>query len=337
MKLDYSALSQPVTQADIDAYQATYPNAGFVLSKTLQTVGIALAVTAIVMVFVLIFAGRGEALGILLPVAMGALIFIAYVFANRKKIQRHAKLYKFALANNAQFIANAKDPGYSGAIFDHGHGRTITTAIVLPDSTEIGNYMYVTGSGKSRSEHHWGYVRVKLVRRLPHMLLDAKSNNIFGKLSNLPQSFGRQTLSLEGDFDKYFTLYVPNGYQRDALYVLTPDVMAALVDAGKNFDIEIIDDELFIYGPAIDLGMQSKIEPLLSVIDRIGNELRDQTDRYRDERALSHAENVVAEPGRRLKKRMSTLQIIISVAVVLYVIFSLTVSNYGFFESLFSR
>lgn len=272
-----------------------------------------------------------------MPVAMGGIIFISFVFANRKKIQRRARVYKFALANNARFILGVDEPGYSGAIFSYGNHRSIVDAVVLSDNTEIGNYMYITGSGKNRSEHHWGYVRVKLVRKLPHMLLDAKSNNILGKLSNLPESFGRQTLSLEGDFDKYFTLYVPEGYQRDALYALTPDVMAALVDAGKEFDIEIVDDELFIYGRAIDLGLQSKIEPLLAVVERVGTELRDQTDRYHDDRTANYAENVVAEPGRRLKKRMSTLQIIVSVAVTAYVIFSIAVSNYSFFQSIFSQ
>jgi hypothetical protein len=337
MKLDYSALSQPVTQADIDAYRTAYKGTYFALSKPLQVGGIALAVVAIALVFVTFFSGNGELLLGLMPLAMSGIIFISFVFANQKKIQRRAKLYKFALANNARFISGVKNPGYSGAIFNYADERSITDAIALPNGTEIGNYMYASGSGRSRTEKHWGYVRVKLVRKLPHMLLDAKSNNIFGKLSNLPESFGKQTLSLEGDFDKYFTLYVPEGYQRDALYALTPDVMAALVDAGKEFDIEIVDDELFIYGPAIDLGLQSRIEPLLAVVDRIGTELRDQTDRYHDDRTANYAENVVAEPGRRLKKRMSTLQIIISVAVTAYVIFSVVATNHTFFQSLFSR
>ena len=37
-----------------------------------------------------------------------------------------------------------------------------------------------------------------------------------------------QVLSLEGDFDRYFTLYCPKEYERDALYVFTPDLMALL-------------------------------------------------------------------------------------------------------------
>lgn len=335
MKLDYSALGQPVTQADVDAYLLVHKNTAIILSKPIQTAGSAISIGAIVLVLVLFFMGYGQALLVMVPVAMGGIMFMSFIRANQKKLQRHVKVYKFALANNAQFIPGAKDPAYSGAIFDYGNSRSIVNAVVLPNSTEIGNYMYVTGSGKNRSEHHWGYVRVKLVRKLPHMLLDAKSNNIFGKISNLPQSFGRQSMSLEGDFDKYFTLYVPNGYQRDALYALTPDVMAALVDAGKNYDIEIVDDELFIYGPAIDLGLQSKVEPLLNIVDRIGSELRDQTDRYRDDRVPNYAANTVAEPGRRLKKRLSTVQIIITATVMFWILFNLAVSNYSLFRSLF--
>lgn len=42
-------------------------------------------------------------------------------------------------------------------------------------------------------------------------------------------------LSLEGDFDRYFTLYCPGDYERDALYVFTPDLLALLIDESRHF------------------------------------------------------------------------------------------------------
>lgn len=330
MKLDYSALDQPVTSYDIETYQTVYGTTGFSVSKTARNAIIVFGVVILVAILGLTATGHGEGIFILVQLGIGVIIALAFAEANKNKIKKRAKIYKFALANDAQLLAGVSNPAYSGAIFDHGDSRSITDAVILTDGTELGNYTYTTGSGKSRSEHHWGYTRVKLSRRLPHMLLDAKSNNLFGKISNLPQSFGEQTLSLEGDFDKYFTLYVPDNYQRDALYVLTPDVMAALIDAGQNYDVEIIDDQLFIYGPVIDLTVRSNIEQVLNVVDKIGTELRDQTEHYSDERTSSRSANVVAEPGRRLKKRWSAFQIVTSVAFTVFVLYVIISANSSF-------
>jgi len=88
---------------------------------------------------------------------------------------------------------------------------------------------------------------VKLDVPLPNIVLDATSNNsLFG--SNLPASFDKsQRLSLEGDFDRYFDLYCPAGYETDALYLFTPDIMARFIDHAAALDVEIVDDWLFLY------------------------------------------------------------------------------------------
>src|SRR5690606_15087483 len=132
---------------------------------------------------------------------------------------------------------------YPGSIFDIGNGRHSFGNYRRPFAPEldIGSYRYTTGSGKNKSTHTWGYAAIKLPRKLPNMLLDARNNNsLFG--TNLPVSYRRdQVLSLEGDFDKYFTLYCPRQYERDALYVFTPDLMALLIDESAAFDVEIVD------------------------------------------------------------------------------------------------
>ena len=71
-----------------------------------------------------------------------------------------------------------------------------------------------------------GYLAVRLQRKLPQFVLDS-SRNDDGKYSNLPMPIaGGQRLSLEGDFDQHFALHSPRGYERDALYIFTPDLMA---------------------------------------------------------------------------------------------------------------
>ncbi|GAA1328325.1 hypothetical protein ACFSWE_11195 [Leucobacter albus] len=90
-----------------------------------------------------------------------------------------------------------------------------------------------------------GYAEFRLPTRLPHLLLIRTGSLAPGLLAKRRPAPG-QRLPLEGDFHRSFTVYCPSGYERDALYLLTPDVMAALVDGAQGFDVEIVDDRLLL-------------------------------------------------------------------------------------------
>lgn len=317
MQLDYSALNEPVTSADVSAFKAARPHnhryAAIIVFSLFGLLGTALIIATLVDLVFHHTADPGMVtyLGILVIAAIGSRIAIQIQY---KKL---AKVYKFATANRLWFVQELHDPSYQGVIFSEGYGRMVSTALVFPDGTEIGNYQYTTGAGKTQEVHYWGYVRIKLARRLPNMVLDAKKNNTFRKFSNLPESFNRgQILSLEGDFDKYFTLYAPKEYETDALYVFTPDVMATLIDAGASYDMEVVDDNLMLYKDgAFKLDSQPELETLLTIISKIGTEIRDQSNYYADDRIANHTANIVAAPGQRLKSR-ARLTTVIIVAII---------------------
>ncbi|WP_445443748.1 hypothetical protein [Clavibacter sp. km1a] len=132
----------------------------------------------------------------------------------------------------------------------------------------------------------WTYVAVTLPVPLPHLVLDATANDRHG--SDLPASVrGAQRLSLEGDFDRSFRLYAPAEYERDALYLLTPDVMAALVDDARDFDVEMVDDTLVFFRR--ELADYAEPEPWIAVgriLDGVAARIRRRALRYRDERVL---------------------------------------------------
>ena len=331
MKLDYSALNTPATQEDIAAFKAwRTPNQK---SDLTPAGGKIISISALALLAYITFstiasvANSALATLILSILATGVVIGvgIAVLRAVRAGVARQARLYKFALANQAEYLLRVSAPAYPGMIFDEGHSRTILDGLRLPDGTEIGNYQYVTGAGKNRRTHTWSYAGIRLNRKLPHMVLDAKHNNVFG-FTNLPDDFGGRKLSLEGDFDKHFALYAPSAYGRDALYIFTPDVMAALIDFGRTYDIEIVDDYLLFYSTQqLTLDSQQQLESLLGVIEIVSKEFHDQSHRYADERTGEPALDVIAEPGRRLKKRFTVLPfvIVVFVYIISYVLGSL--------------
>ncbi|MDF2492377.1 MAG: hypothetical protein K0Q58_955 [Microbacterium sp.] len=92
-----------------------------------------------------------------------------------------------------------------------------------------------------------GYIGLRLDVALPHIVLDSVANDLRGEGTSLRfRVDAAQRLSLEGDFDRFFSLSCPTGYERDALYLFAPDIMQRFVDHAAEFDVEIVDDWLML-------------------------------------------------------------------------------------------
>lgn len=155
-----------------------------------------------------------------------------------------------------------------------------------------------------------GYFAITLPRKLPNFVLDADRNDRgpFSSLLNRPRS--SQRLPLEGDFDSHFRLYAPKGYERDALYVFTPDLMALLIDETGDLDVEVRDDRFIVTKPGgFDFRSPATWERLGHILDTVGAKTRTRTDMYADERVVGGAlqsagpsSAEVAPAGQRLKR-----------------------------------
>ncbi len=139
------------------------------------------------------------------------------------------------------------------------------------------------------------YVCVSLASPLPHLVLDAVEND--GVRSGLPENLAeRQRISLEGDFDRIFRAYAPRGYARDALYVLTPDVMAVLADHARAFDVEIVEDRAVFFRAERrrwdDPALWREVDAILT---HVAPRLRQRSLRYTDERVAGQVAVEIAE------------------------------------------
>ncbi|MFS0734434.1 hypothetical protein ABC304_00755 [Microbacterium sp. 1P10UB] len=264
LPFDTRALTDPVDKAELRAYTAQLKargEAGTTFAQVLTVVVVVFVAVIFLTVFgsiatvaVSMFSRSGArgALGIvvfvvIIGVVAAAVVALVRGIANGSK--RRFRLARFAVSNGMSYLPRLSSPALPGMIFGRGSSRQASDLVrgERPRFVEFANYRYTTGSGKNRTTHRWGYVAIKLDVPLPHIVLDALSNNgLFG--SNLPSSFDRdQRLSLEGDFDRHFALYCPNGYERDALYLFTPDIMARFIDNAAALDVEIVDQWLFLY------------------------------------------------------------------------------------------
>ena len=207
------------------------------------------------------------------------------------------RLTHFAAANQLTY-GHDDTVAHPGVIFGTGTERTVERRLTTTAGrrVEIGNYRYtVPGEDqKSGTVHGWGYVAITLDRRLPHLLLDAKGNDgsVFGlRRSNLPVDLAPdQKLSLGGEFDEHFTLYAPRDYGRDAFLIFAPDLMALLIDRLGAFDVEIVDDAMFVYGSRFDLLDPHTYDWLQEVVETVVTRTVRRTSRYSDDFALLQSE-----------------------------------------------
>lgn len=227
------------------------------------------------------------------------------------------RLQNFAAANGMVYRHRRPDPDHPGMIFTLGASRLSSDVLstVTDPVVEYGHHQYSVRAGKHSITQHWGYVALGLSTTLPHIVLDSVGND--PRLgSSLPAPVGtHQRLSLEGDFDDHFALYCPTGYERDALYLFSPDIMARFIDHAGQFDVEIIDDTLFLYTRSAVVTVSAArwaelFDTVAALTEKIG-----QWDRWRDETLPAHPARPirsratptfaprpgVARPGRRLR------------------------------------
>lgn len=317
--LDYSALSRKVTFSE----RINHGGGGFKTNIITYTAAIVIAFTSLFMSLILI-----EYAFFFFFIGIFILIIVIGLYVSAAK---HVRLKQFADQNNLVYKESFGYDGRSGLIFQLGESQEFTSVLQATNQAfaEIGNYQYETGEGKNRQTHDYGYVHIKLPRKLPHMVLDAKKNNLFGKFSNLPTGFsGDQKLELEGSFNSYFTLYAPAQYKTDALYVFTPDVMQAMIDAAHDYDCEIIDDSLYLYSPSkLKLTDAKRLQEIVHIASLLSKEFTEQTDYYADSRVGDRSQNIIAAPGKRLATKVPVATIILITLFGLFYVWSLFFSR----------
>ncbi len=337
MHFDYQLLQQPVTYGDASAYgkqKAPGSKAGFWFGIIFGAV----AVVALLIVWLVAMNGDDIQRSSLLPVVyvgLAAVILVVCILlathaAAIPKLKEELRVKRFAEANGIQFYSGPIDTPSNVSICNIGTQRTYDERLSFANQkvSEIGNIEFTIGGGKSQRTYPYSYARIKLPRKLPHILLDSRKNDGFlglDKITALQFSVGQkidenQKMQLEGDFNDYFTLYVPQGYAQDALYVFTPDVMQLMVDLGARFDAEIIDDDLYIFQPKhIEFRDGTQMEELITLSEKMQPEFASQTARYADERAGNSNLNVVSQEGQRLKTPVKVRPVFIVLAAVVFV------------------
>ena len=277
------------------------------------------------------FTAGGWVAAIVGALLIGFCVLVGWVFVGvlRRDVRfgpgwtRMTRLDAFARLNGMAYEFERRGVRYNGAIFSLGAKAVASDVLTVTSGRgiQIGNYRSFAKSTYDTAKFRGGYVVIELDRRMPHMLAIAKRRRgLFGNQSVAPGLLRSQILSLEGDFDRYFTLYAPKQYERDALYVFTPDLMVLLIDRLASYDLEIVDNRLYIYShkPFNMLDPQTH-ERLASIVQVVGHKAANQTLNYADDRMAPYS-NMVAPGGLRLRRGITAGAVLGIIYIILRVV-----------------
>jgi len=108
------------------------------------------------------------------------------------------------------------------------------------------SFLSVVGRNKTEEMISFTLCELKLSGNIPpFVVLSKKSEKSF--ILDLRTIPDYRKLTLEGDFNKFFSVYTIPGKERGALEILTPDIMVELIEYSPLFSFEFNKDTVFVY------------------------------------------------------------------------------------------
>jgi hypothetical protein len=304
MGFDFSTWDRKVTSSDLRDY---YRSQGLPLHRRRGfLVALAVLVLAVLAAFDVLVTPRlahdpqnsTAALWVAGGTAYFALVAVYAAWWSANTLRRDVLLNKFCQANGMNFRALTRGYVAPGTPFGAGRPQSVTRPVLSSNdfTVVVGRHHVESDGDRTADNFHlpFTFVMSRLPREVPHMIL----KNRHSRIVKLSQAAGVARMRLEGDFSDTFILCCAAGYERDALYIFTPEVMAACLDLAGNAEIELVDDNLFVYSRSGAAFQDPReLAALLNLSGRLTASFSKQTGAYRDDRTETQA---VAFRGRRL-------------------------------------
>ena len=191
--------------------------------------------------------GSGFEMQVFFVLMIVPILVVGNRFQKLRELVEQKFFQQFAHANNYPYMDKMLELPRTGALF--------YTSLLNPRALWLEHVI----SGEFKGEKIRLYCRCEqgpknyVIKRtvfeidynvvLPTMLLKPDWNNSYAK----PYFKKEYHLSLEGDFDHHFDLYVEKEFEIEALQIFTPDIMERLKTDWSRFVVEFSQDRVFIY------------------------------------------------------------------------------------------
>ncbi|MEK6833593.1 MAG: hypothetical protein AABY32_06120, partial [Nanoarchaeota archaeon] len=169
---------------------------------------------------------------------------------------------KFAKINNFKYqdkLFDTKNIKADYLKIGENYLNDVVSGIYMNCPFRIYTFVSVIGNGlgniKTPGKVEFTVCEIKYSTNMINLFLQTKYKNISEKNFIDPTKASvlnnKYPVELEGNFNDFFTLYMPREYEIEALQVFTPDVMELFMDNAKNFSVEFVDNFIFIYSQRV--------------------------------------------------------------------------------------
>lgn len=213
--------------------------------KVLMIVSAVIVISEILLVRYVVVYSPGLLQLIIYPI-IALTVFYAFI----KKRAEDLFFQQFSSANNFSFQKTGLPPNLKGSLFSIGHspsGRDWVAGKIQDISFDLFNYRYIVGSGKNSCVYNYTILRLGCNFPLPPIFLQVKSRWFGGAFLGSPSSENKEKVQLEGNFNDFFNVWTKKDFEIEVFQILTPDVMEKIQTQWKDFSLEFINGQIYIY------------------------------------------------------------------------------------------
>jgi hypothetical protein len=198
-------------------------------------------------------------------------VFISFIgyFHVQAKIKREFT-QQFGASIGFTYSPSADMSSVAGNLFKIGHSQKIYDVLSGTESgraSRIFSYRFTIGYGKGSRTFDFTVFETVFQNYMPDITLKSNEDS-FNPGLLYPEN--GEHVQLEGDFNKYFTLRVPKGYETEAYQIFPPNVMADLIDKANNLNFEFNGNKLYIYTTNLIL-VREKLQAMLDLAEYLDN------------------------------------------------------------------
>ena len=208
-----------------------------------------------------------------LPALLLPLALPFYTYWQVHKRMKHLFFTQLATTLGMVYEPLADRTTVSGYFFEIGSGgvpRHILRGNYQGLPIRLYEYQFTVGSGKHKRTYQFIVSEIDTQGNLPHLFV--KPDSLYGGLA-LRNPPGTKILSLEGDFNDHFDVYVPEDSEIEALQILEPDVMVRLIDEFSTFAFECIGTKAYAFKPGSFADNRESMLAHLKLLERLYDEL----------------------------------------------------------------
>lgn len=207
------------------------------------------------------------------PLFMLTLLVIGIVYTGWEKIAQRKFMTNFAKICGYRFSDTAPIDTINAPYLQMGRDRCINNIVSgVYGNLNIDFFIFncVLGAGKNSTGIDFTVASIDCAANLPRIFVDARHHSLHDdavfSYSGLANDKNQGIIKLEGDFNKFFTLWAPKEMEIETLEILEPNIMAGLEEFSKNFSVEFFGNKIYIYArKVIDNGKD--LWQLYSLVD----------------------------------------------------------------------